>query len=53
MIVTGRWLLVFIVIHLKTFKFGPWYERPETGMRDLARLVNEDLSGRSSSGSTC
>ena len=26
MIVTGTWLLVFIVIHLKTFKFGPWYE---------------------------
>jgi succinate dehydrogenase / fumarate reductase cytochrome b subunit len=24
MIVTGVWLLLFIVIHLKTFKFGPW-----------------------------
>jgi succinate dehydrogenase / fumarate reductase cytochrome b subunit len=42
MIVSGTWLLVFIVIHLKTFKFGPWYET-ETGMRDLARLVNEDF----------
>ena len=40
MIVTGTWLLVFMVLHLKTFKFGPWYEAPD-GMRDLARLVNE------------
>ena len=42
MIVTGTWLLLFIVIHLKTFKFGPWYETG-TGMRDLARLVNEEF----------
>ena len=40
MIVTGIWLLLFAVIHLKTFKFGPWYETPD-GMRDLSRLVNE------------
>jgi succinate dehydrogenase / fumarate reductase cytochrome b subunit len=40
MILTGVWLLLFIVIHLKTFKFGPWYETPD-GMRDLTRLVNE------------
>src|SRR5215211_6693198 len=40
MIVTGIWLLLFIVIHLKTFKFGPWYETPD-GMRDLSRLVHE------------
>jgi succinate dehydrogenase / fumarate reductase cytochrome b subunit len=40
MIVTGVWLLLFIVIHLKTFKFGPWYETPD-GMRDLSRLVHE------------
>lgn len=40
MILTGVWLLLFVVIHLKTFKFGPWYETPE-GMRDLSRLVNE------------
>jgi succinate dehydrogenase / fumarate reductase cytochrome b subunit len=43
MIVTGCWLLVFIVIHLKTFKFGPWYETAPGGMRDLARLVNEEF----------
>jgi succinate dehydrogenase / fumarate reductase cytochrome b subunit len=42
MIASGAWLLLFIVIHLKTFKFGPWYETPD-GMRDLARLVNEDF----------
>jgi succinate dehydrogenase / fumarate reductase cytochrome b subunit len=40
MIVTGIWLLLFIVIHLKTFKFGPWYDTPD-GMRDLSRLVHE------------
>ena len=40
MIVTGIWLLLFVVIHLKTFKFGPWYDTPD-GMRDLARLVHE------------
>ena len=35
MIVTGTWLLLFIVIHLKTFKFGPWYDTPRRAMRDL------------------
>jgi len=42
MIVSGAWLLLFIVIHLRTFKFGPVYETPD-GMRDLAKLVNEDF----------
>jgi succinate dehydrogenase / fumarate reductase cytochrome b subunit len=41
MIVTGIWLLLFIVIHLKTFKFGPWYDTPDGSMRDLSRLVHE------------
>jgi succinate dehydrogenase / fumarate reductase cytochrome b subunit len=40
MILSGIWLLLFVVIHLKTFKFGPWYETPD-GMRDLSRLVHE------------
>ncbi len=44
MIVTGLWLLLFIVTHLKTFKFGPWYDAPD-GVRDLARLVNETFRG--------
>ncbi len=43
MIVTGTWLLLFIVIHLKTFKFGPWYDTPDGSMRDLARLVDEEF----------
>jgi succinate dehydrogenase / fumarate reductase, cytochrome b subunit len=43
MIVTGVWLLLFTVIHLKTFKFGTWYTTAGPGgeMRDLSRLVNE------------
>jgi succinate dehydrogenase / fumarate reductase cytochrome b subunit len=40
MIVTGLWLLAFTLLHLKTFKFGPWYQAP-TGERDVARLVLE------------
>jgi succinate dehydrogenase / fumarate reductase cytochrome b subunit len=40
MIVTGVWLLLFTIIHLKTFKFGTWYDTPD-GMRDLSRLVHE------------
>jgi succinate dehydrogenase / fumarate reductase, cytochrome b subunit len=44
MIVTGLWLLAFTVLHLKTFKFGPWYETPE-GIRDLTRLVHEVFRG--------
>jgi succinate dehydrogenase / fumarate reductase, cytochrome b subunit len=43
MILSGCWLLIFIVIHLKTFKFGPWYETSPGGVRDLARLVTEDF----------
>lgn len=37
MIVTGTILLLFVVTHLVTFKFGPYYETPE-GIRDLYRL---------------
>jgi succinate dehydrogenase / fumarate reductase cytochrome b subunit len=44
MIVTGLWLLAFMVLHLKTFKFGPWYETPD-GMRDLSQLVYEVFRG--------
>ena len=36
MIVTGIWLLLFVVIHLKTFKFGPWYETPDGHARPVA-----------------
>jgi succinate dehydrogenase / fumarate reductase, cytochrome b subunit len=41
MIVSGLWLLVFLVIHVKTFKFGPAYER--SGVHDLYRVEFENL----------
>lgn len=37
MIVTGTLLLFFVVTHLVTFKFGPYYETRE-GIRDLYQL---------------
>ncbi len=37
MIVTGMIMLLFVVTHLATFKFGAYYETPE-GLRDLYRL---------------
>ena len=37
MIFTGTLLLFFVVTHLVTFKYGPYYETPE-GIRDLYRL---------------
>jgi len=40
MIVTGVATFVFVVLHLKTFKYGPWYETPE-GIRDLYTLTIE------------
>jgi len=41
MALTGIVLLVFLVLHLKTFKYGPQYETLVEGvvMRDLYRLV--------------
>lgn len=43
MIYTGLVLLVFTIIHLKTFKYGPYYETEVNGvlMRDLYTLVAE------------
>ena len=43
MIVSGLWLLAFIVIHVKAFRYGIEYEWPEGG-RDLYRLEMENLS---------
>jgi succinate dehydrogenase / fumarate reductase, cytochrome b subunit len=37
MIVTGTIVLLFVVTHLATFKFGPYYETAD-GIRDLYRL---------------
>lgn len=41
MIVTGTVILVFLVLHLKTFKFGAYYDAVEPGVRDLYRLTLE------------
>jgi succinate dehydrogenase / fumarate reductase cytochrome b subunit len=41
MIVTGVIILGFLLLHLRTFKFGPWYTDPDTGFRDLYTLLVE------------
>jgi len=43
MIVSGLWLLVFIVIHVKAFRYGVDYEWPAGG-RDLYRLEMENFA---------
>lgn len=45
MIVSGLWLLAFVVIHVRTFKYGPEYEVAGSGgVRDLYRLEMENFS---------
>jgi succinate dehydrogenase / fumarate reductase cytochrome b subunit len=44
MIATGLFLLLFVPFHIKTFKFGPYYESAEPGVRDLYTLVVEVFS---------
>src|ERR671925_338797 len=34
MIFTGIIVFAFVILHLRKFKFGPWYESPD-GIRDL------------------
>jgi succinate dehydrogenase / fumarate reductase cytochrome b subunit len=43
MIASGLWLLAFIVIHVKAFRFSPEYDWPAGG-RDLYRQELENLS---------
>jgi succinate dehydrogenase / fumarate reductase cytochrome b subunit len=43
MIVSGLWLVVFIVIHVKAFRYGVEHEWPEGG-RDLYRLEMENFA---------
>jgi succinate dehydrogenase / fumarate reductase cytochrome b subunit len=43
MIVSGLWLLAFLVVHTKAFRFSPEYPWPEGG-RDLYRQEMENLS---------
>jgi len=41
MALSGIFLLVFLIVHIATFKFGPYYASAEAGVRDLHRLVVE------------
>jgi succinate dehydrogenase / fumarate reductase, cytochrome b subunit len=41
MALTGLFILVFVVTHIRTFKYGAYYTDPATGHRDLFRLVAE------------
>lgn len=41
MALSGLFLLAFLVVHIATFKFGPYYASAEAGVRDLQRLVVE------------
>ena len=43
MILSGLWLLLFVIIHVRTFKYGPEYQTAG-GMRDLYRLEMENFS---------
>jgi succinate dehydrogenase / fumarate reductase cytochrome b subunit len=44
MIVSGLWLLVFVVIHVRQFKYGTEYLTDSTRIRDLYRLEMENFS---------
>lgn len=44
MIVSGLGLLVFVPLHVRAFKYGPYYDFGETAVRDLYRLEMEIFS---------
>jgi succinate dehydrogenase / fumarate reductase cytochrome b subunit len=44
MILTGVVLAAFVVVHVRAFRFGAYYEVAGTGMRDLYRLELEQFS---------
>jgi succinate dehydrogenase / fumarate reductase, cytochrome b subunit len=44
MIVSGLVTFAFVILHLKTFKYGPEYLSEGTGYRDLYRLMAEVFS---------
>ncbi|MBK5296662.1 MAG: succinate dehydrogenase cytochrome b subunit [Vicinamibacteria bacterium] len=44
MILSGTFLLLFVPLHLQTFKYGSHYESSEPGVRDLWRTVAEVFS---------
>jgi succinate dehydrogenase / fumarate reductase cytochrome b subunit len=41
MALSGIFLLAFLIVHIATFKFGPYYASADAGVRDLQRLVVE------------
>lgn len=41
MIFSGLFLLVFVIIHVKQFKFGSWYQVTDSTVRDLYRTEVE------------
>ena len=43
MIASGLWLFLFIIVHVRAFRYGTEYEWPAGG-RDLYRLEMENLS---------
>jgi succinate dehydrogenase / fumarate reductase cytochrome b subunit len=43
MILTGVWLLIFIVLHVRAFRYGAEYQTA-TGVRDLYRVEMENFS---------
>ena len=44
MIASGLFLLVFVIIHVKQFKFGSWYQVTDSTVRDLYRTELEVFS---------
>lgn len=44
MIFSGLWLLMFVIIHVKAFKYGAEYQTAD-GIRDLYRLAMENFRG--------
>ena len=44
MIFSGLWLLLFVVIHVRQFKYGTEYVAAGAGVRDLYRLEMENFS---------
>ena len=45
MIVSGLWLLVFLIVHVRAFRFGPGLEyKTAEGIADFYRLEMENLS---------
>jgi succinate dehydrogenase / fumarate reductase cytochrome b subunit len=45
MIFSGLWLILFVIVHVKTFKYGPEYDVPGApGIRDLYRLEMENFT---------